>query len=76
VTLHGIEHAFDIDAEVEVLVDRNMSQGDVYKRARIVRLQPYRGRPGYYVTYPDAKEQYECHGGWMPEHLVRAKEVV
>jgi hypothetical protein len=73
--MSGIDHAFNVGAEVEVLADRTRLKGDVYQRAIIQRLEPYRGRPGYYVSYPDAKEQYECHGGWMPQHLVRTKEI-
>jgi hypothetical protein len=73
-TKHGIEHAFAIGAAVEVLADRNMIQGDVWKIAVIEKHAPYLGRAGYYVNYPDAKQMHECRGGWMPEHLVRAKK--
>jgi hypothetical protein len=72
-TMHGIEHAFDVGAEVLVLTDR--AQGVTWERAVVTRLEPYRGRPGYYVSYPYAKEQWECHGGWKPEQHVREKEV-
>jgi hypothetical protein len=71
--MYGIGHMFDVGDEVEVLVDRT-KQGEVWQRAIISQLAPYRGLPGYYVNYPDAKEQYECHGGWQPQHLVRAKD--
>lgn len=70
----GIEHAFALGAAVEVLVDRNMLQGEVWKSAVVGQLAPYLGRAGYYVNYPEAKQTHECHGGWKPQHLVRARE--
>lgn len=73
--LHGIKHAFSVGVEVEVLIERTMLQGEVWKRAIVHQLAPYRERPGYYVNYPDAKEQYECHSGWQLEHLVRARRL-
>jgi hypothetical protein len=40
--------------------------------AIITRLEPYLGRPGYYVMYPGATEMWHCHGGWKPENCLRA----
>jgi hypothetical protein len=39
--------------------------------AVVTRLEPYLGRPGYYVSYPGATEQWHCHGGWKPEQCLR-----
>jgi hypothetical protein len=69
-----VTHAFEIGARVEVLANRGRN-GDQWVRAIIRQREPYLGRPGYYVSYPEAREMWECHGGWMPEHLVR-KEMV
>lgn len=41
-------------------------------RAILMRHEPYRHSrgqhvtDGWYVSYPDATEQWHCHGGWIP----------
>lgn len=70
----GIEHAFAVGSKVIVLEARNMRDGEIWKEAIVQQLRPYRGQPGYYVSYPGATQMYECHSGWKPEHLVRARE--
>lgn len=83
---HGIEHAFDVGAAVEVLSDRRQKVWwqdgawqrevvDEWKIAVIEKHAPYLGRAGYYVNYPEAKQMHECHGGWMPGHLVRERKI-
>jgi hypothetical protein len=78
-------HAFYVGATVEVLAERRgvatWKDGawrrevvDVWKLAIVERLAPYLGRPGYYVSYPEARQMWECHGGWMPGHLVRERK--
>lgn len=68
--MSDIQHKHDVGADVEV---RNMSPGGkVWNRAIVRAHEPYLGRPGYYVAYPDATEQWECHGGWVPETQTRA----
>lgn len=69
-----VKHAFEIGAHIEVLVNRTRG-GDQWVRAIVHKHEPYLGQPGYYVSYPEAREQWECHGGWMPESRVR-KEVL
>lgn len=59
-----VVHAFAVGAAIEV---QPYSPHKPWRRARVERLEPYRGRPGYYVRYTDAKEQWESHGGWQPE---------
>lgn len=44
--------------------------------AVIERLEPYRGRPGYYVRYPKATQEWERHCGWQPENCLRQAPVV
>jgi hypothetical protein len=64
-----IEHRFEIGAEVEVYT--SATGRCRWTRAIVQRHEPYLGSPGYYVSYPGAREMHECHGGWIPEHLVR-----
>jgi len=64
----NIEHRFPVGAPVEV---RPYLSFQPWKRATVQRHEPYRGRPGYYVSYTDAKEQWDCHGGWVAEYMVR-----
>ena len=45
--------------------------GGPWLRAIVERLEPYRGRPGYYVRYPYATNEWECHCGWQPERFLR-----
>ena len=62
-------HLFEIGAHVEVYT--NATGKTQWTPAIIQKHEPYRGAIGYYVSYPEAREQYECHGGWIPGHLVR-----
>lgn len=41
------------------------------RRARVMRRESYQERPGYYVAYLDARHDWECHGGWLPETALR-----
>lgn len=67
-----VAHRFQVNDEVLVLHPQpKYGPEHPPTLARIMRLEPYRGRPGYYVLYPDAKEQWECHGGWVQESVLR-----
>ena len=57
-------------------VEARISSG-IWVEAVIESHSPYhhRGRlitDGYYVRYPAAREQWECHGGWKPINCLRA----
>lgn len=64
----NITHRFPIGSHVEV---RPNLLSQPWRRAVVQRLAPYLGRPGYYVSYPDAREQWECGSGWVSESCVR-----
>ncbi len=65
-----IEHAFTPGEHVEALDGTRR-----WVPARILRREPYQGRPGYYVAYTDAVEMWHCHGGWQPEQCIRQPSV-
>ena len=59
-----VVHRFAVDQMVLVRPD---FPSQPPRKARIERLEPYRGQPGYYVRYLDATEQWHCHCGWQSE---------
>jgi len=63
---NGIEHQHDVGDAVEARVAHG-----VWIPAVVQKLEPYRGRPGYYVSYPGATLSWECHGGWQMESCLR-----
>jgi len=72
-----MENRFKVDDKVLVLHPQPRFGAEVPPTpATIARVEPYRHRSGhvtvgYYVTYPNAREQWECHGGWVPESILR-----
>lgn len=70
-----IAHRFVPGDKVLVLHPQPMFGPEVPPTPAIVhRLEPYRGRAGYYVSYPGATEQWHCHGGWVQETSLRGTE--
>lgn len=46
-----------------------------WEPAHIQRFAPYRGTAGWYVSWPNAKEEWESHSAWVFQAR-RAKELV
>lgn len=65
----SIVHAFAVGDEVEC---HHGPYSEQWLPAKVLRLEPYRGRPGYYCHYHGATEPWHCHSGWQPENCVRA----
>lgn len=66
-----IQHKFAAGQVVEAF-DRNGTRA--WRRAYIANLEPYIGRPGYYIRWDFGGrrvEQWESTGGWKPEYDVR-----
>lgn len=74
VLVDDVPHAFPSGALVEA---HDYGAQSPWRRAHILKLEPYRGRPGYRIGWVEPLgggpwQQWHSQGGWVPETSVRA----